>query len=127
MKHTLALRNFSAPTRGLEAFLRRPDHSPFIASFRTIFVNRGKKTITLPWPVTRSPWARDQVVGYEDTAFCLEADTFDLCGGHSTAKGIYHYHSTAGCLQEQAVIQAGTSASGHSALLGWAYVSRRFV
>ncbi|CAN0521555.1 unnamed protein product, partial [Scytosiphon promiscuus] len=53
------------------------------------------------------------------SAFYLEADTFDLCGGHSTAEGIYHYHSTAGCLQEQAMVQAGTSASEHSALLGW--------
>lgn len=86
-----------------------------------------KKEVTPSWPVTRSPWARDQVLEYEDTAFYLEADTFDLCGGHSTAEGIYHYHSTAGCLQEQAMIQAETSASEHSALLGWAYVRKHFV
>lgn len=72
---------------------------------------------------TRSAWARDQVVEYEDAAFYLEADTFDLCGGHSTIEGTYHYHGTAGCLQEQAALAAGTSSSEHSALLGWAYVS----
>eukprot|EP00904_Undaria_pinnatifida_P008243 jgi/Undpi1/4549/HiC_scaffold_18.g07903.m1 len=68
-----------------------------------------------------SAWARDQVLEYEDTAFYLEADSFDLCGGHSTTEGTYHYHGTAGCLQEQAQLDAGTSSDDHSALLGWAY------
>ena len=56
---------------------------------------------------------------YEDTAFYLENDTFDPCGGHATTEGTYHYHSTAGCLQEQ----AGSKEGEHSALLGWAFVS----
>ena len=55
---------------------------------------------------------------YEDTAFYLESDSFDLCGGHATPTGQYHYHSTAGCLQEQ----AGGTVGQHSPLLGWAYV-----
>ncbi|CAN0525188.1 unnamed protein product, partial [Laminaria digitata] len=53
------------------------------------------------------------------TAFFLEADTFDLCGGHATTEGTYHYHGTAGCLQEQAQLDAGTSETEHSAILGW--------
>ena len=64
---------------------------------------------------------------YEDTAFYRESNSFDLCGGHSTGQGTYHYHSTAGCLQEQAALAAGTSAREHSPLLGWAYVSRHFL
>ena len=56
---------------------------------------------------------------YEDTAFYLEGATFDLCGGHATNEGIYHYHGTAGCLQEQ----AGGVVGQHSPLLGWALVS----
>ena len=43
----------------------------------------------LPIVFVRSAWARDQVVEYEDTAFYLEADTFDPCGGHATTEGIY--------------------------------------
>lgn len=62
------------------------------------------------------------MISYEDTAFYLEADTFDPCGGHATTQGEYHYHSTAGCLQEQ----AGGVVGKHSPLLGWAYV-RPFV
>lgn len=77
----------------------------------------------LPFFFTGSSWASDTVVGYKDTAFYLEADSFDLCGGHATSGGIYHYHSTAGCLQEQAIAEAGVSAEGHSPVLGWAYVS----
>ncbi|CAN0586450.1 unnamed protein product, partial [Laminaria digitata] len=38
---------------------------------------------------------------FESSAIFLEGDTFDLCGGHATGNGIYHYHNTAGCLQEQ--------------------------
>ena len=71
-----------------------------------------------------SSWAVDEVEEYEDTAFYLEADTFDLCGGHSTPDGTYHYHSTPGCLQEQAMLDAGTTSDEHSPILGWAYVSR---
>ena len=66
-----------------------------------------------------SAWAKNQVVEYEDTAFYLEADSFDPCGGHATAKGVYHYHGTAGCLQEQ----AGAVVGEHSPLLGWSMVS----
>lgn len=56
---------------------------------------------------------------YEDTAFYLENDIFDPCGGRATTEGTYHYHSTAGCLQGQ----AGSEEGKHSALLGWAFVS----
>lgn len=66
-----------------------------------------------------SSWARFKVVEYEDTAFYLEADAFDPCGGHATDQGSYHYHGTAGCLQEQ----AGAVAGEHSPLIGWAFVS----
>lgn len=62
------------------------------------------------------------MIEYEDTAFALEYDTFDLCGGHATTEGSYHYHGTPGCLQEQASVADGTSADEHSAQLGWAYV-----
>ncbi|CAM9808747.1 unnamed protein product [Ascophyllum nodosum] len=68
-----------------------------------------------------SSWAVDKVDEYEDTAFYLEADTFDLCGGHSNPGGIYHYHGTPGCLQEQAMLDAGTTSDEHSPILGWAY------
>ncbi|CAB1112599.1 unnamed protein product [Ectocarpus sp. CCAP 1310/34] len=64
-----------------------------------------------------SAWAVDAVVEYEDTAFYLEADTFDPCGGHATPTGAYHYHGTAGCLQEQ----AGAVKGEHSPVLGWSY------
>lgn len=40
--------------------------------------------------------ALDPVEENEDTAFYLEADTFDPCGGHSTPTGSYHYYGTAG-------------------------------
>lgn len=43
-----------------------------------------------------SSWAFDAVVDYETTAFYIEGDTIDLCGGHATPDGVYHYHSTAG-------------------------------
>lgn len=66
-----------------------------------------------------SSWAFTQVTQYEDTAFFNEVDTFDFCGGHATVKGVYHYHSTPGCLQEQ----AGAVSGEHSPVLGWAYVS----
>ena len=69
-----------------------------------------------------SSWAVTQVVSYEDTAFYLEGDTLDVCGGHATVGGEYHYHSTAACLQEQ----AGGVVGEHSPLLGWSYV-RSFV
>lgn len=85
--------------------------------------SRLPKTHASPIDDDCSSWALNTVVTYEDTAFYLEADTFDLCGGHSTVEGTYHYHSTAGCLQEQAAIEAGTSSDDHSAVLGWAYVS----
>lgn len=68
----------------------------------------------------RSSWANPTVETYEDTAFFLEADGFDPCGGHATPTGSYHYHGTAGCLQEQ----AGAVAGEHSPLLGWAYVRK---
>ena len=87
--------------------------------------HNSKKTfdvVSLPNDLLRSAWARDQVVEYEDTAFYLEADTFDPCGGHSTTKGIYHYHGTAGCVQEQAEGRVGE----HSPLLGWSLVSAVF-
>ncbi|CAM9687361.1 unnamed protein product [Ectocarpus fasciculatus] len=64
-----------------------------------------------------SSWAVDPVEEYEDTAFFLEADSFDPCGGHATPFGFYHYHGTPGCLQEQ----AGAVKGEHSPLLGWAY------
>ncbi|CBN79507.1 expressed unknown protein [Ectocarpus siliculosus] len=35
------------------------------------------------------------VQDYFDTAFYLEADSFDPCGGHATPNGFYHYHGTA--------------------------------
>lgn len=59
------------------------------------------------------------MTSYEDTAFFNEVDSFDFCGGHATPKGVYHYHSTPGCLQEQ----AGAVSGEHSPLIGWAYVS----
>ncbi|CAM9684281.1 unnamed protein product [Scytosiphon promiscuus] len=62
-------------------------------------------------------WAVFKVEEYEDTAFYLEADTLDPCGGHANPTGTYHYHGTAGCLQEQ----AGAVAGEHSPLLGWSY------
>eukprot|EP00904_Undaria_pinnatifida_P008293 jgi/Undpi1/4594/HiC_scaffold_18.g07948.m1 len=75
--------------------------------------------------IMRNGVAIEQVVEYEDTAFYRESNSFDLCGGHSTGQGTYHYHSTAGCLQEQAALAAGTSAREHSPLLGWAYRTSR--
>lgn len=63
------------------------------------------------------------MVDYETTAFYVESDTFDLCAGHSTTEGVYHYHSTPGCLQEQAIVEAGSAADEHSPVLGWSYVS----
>ncbi|CAM9290192.1 unnamed protein product, partial [Ascophyllum nodosum] len=68
-----------------------------------------------------SAWAVSTVTTYETTAFSLESSTFDMCGGHATALGIYHYHSTPGCLQEQAMEETGHNASQHSPLLGWSY------
>ncbi|CAN0316512.1 unnamed protein product, partial [Hapterophycus canaliculatus] len=62
-------------------------------------------------------WAVSKVDEYEDTAFYLEADTLDPCGGHATPTGDYHYHGTPGCLQEQ----AGGVVGEHSPLLGWSY------
>ena len=59
------------------------------------------------------------MTSYEWTAFYLEGDTFDPCGGHATIEGTYHYHNTAGCLQEQ----AGGVVGEHSPLLGYAFVS----
>lgn len=56
---------------------------------------------------------------YEQTAFYNEVDSFDFCGGHATPEKAYHYHSTPGCLQEQ----AGGVLGEHSPLLGWSYVS----
>lgn len=70
-----------------------------------------------------SSWARDTADSYENAAFYLEGDTFDLCGGHASPDGNYHYHNTAGCLQEQAMIAAGTTVDEHSPQIGWAYVS----
>lgn len=69
-----------------------------------------------------SSWARDAATSYEEAAFYLEGDTFDLCGGHATSEGWYHYHNTAGCLQEQAMAAAGTTSDEHSPQLGWSYV-----
>lgn len=37
--------------------------------------------------------------------------------------GIYHFHSTPGCLQEHAMVVAGATRLEHSPQLGWAYVS----
>ncbi|CAN0031886.1 unnamed protein product, partial [Sphacelaria rigidula] len=55
------------------------------------------------------------------SAFAIEGDTFDLCGGHAATEGWYHYHSTPGCLQEQAMVAAGLTSSDHSAQIGWSY------
>lgn len=59
------------------------------------------------------------MVDYKSTAFYLESESFDPCGGHATSTGSYHYHGTAGCLQEQ----AGGVVGEHSPLIGWSYVS----
>lgn len=64
---------------------------------------------------------------YETTAFYVEGETFDLCGGHATTDGTYHYHSTPGCLQEHAMAVDGTTSEEHSPILGWSYVSPRGV
>ena len=72
-----------------------------------------------------SAWAFTAVEEYENTAFYNEADTFDLCGGRATPNGADHYHGTPGCLQEQAMLEAGTTADEHSPILGWAFVSKR--
>ncbi|CAM9272910.1 unnamed protein product, partial [Ectocarpus fasciculatus] len=58
---------------------------------------------------------------YETSATYLEGSSFDLCGGHSTFDGTYHYHNTPGCLQEQAMSLAGTTTSDHTPQLGWSY------
>lgn len=60
---------------------------------------------------------------YENSAFYIEGKTLDICGGHATTDGWYHYHATAGCLQEQAMADAGVTAAEHSPQLGWSYVS----
>ncbi|CAM9272985.1 unnamed protein product, partial [Ectocarpus fasciculatus] len=39
---------------------------------------------------------------YGAAATKLHGDTIDLCGGSTTADGVYHYHNAPGCLQEQA-------------------------
>lgn len=82
------------------------------------------KILLKPVPCTElSSWAADTADSYENAAFYLEGESFDLCGGHSSPDGNYHYHNTAGCLQEQAMIAAGTTADDHSPQIGWAYVS----
>lgn len=52
-----------------------------------------------------------------------ESDDIDLCGGQSTNDGQYHYQTIAVCLQEQAMILAGTGDGRHTPQVGWAYVS----
>ncbi|CAN0037142.1 unnamed protein product [Ascophyllum nodosum] len=68
-----------------------------------------------------SAWATEPVTDYESTAFYLEGDTLDACGGHSTVEGWYHYHGTPGCLEEQVMVGEGLTFSDHSPFLGWSY------
>ncbi|CBN79509.1 conserved unknown protein [Ectocarpus siliculosus] len=58
---------------------------------------------------------------YGAAAAKLHGDTTDLCGGSTTADGVYHYHNAPGCLQEQAMKAQNLTADDHSPLLGWAY------
>lgn len=60
---------------------------------------------------------------YETTAFYVEGDTLDACAGHANPDGTYHYHSTPGCLQEQAMVLYKATNKDHSPQLGWSYVS----
>lgn len=62
-------------------------------------------------------------MSYETTAFVIEGDSLDLCAGHANPNGMYHYHSTPGCLQEHAMVVAGLTPEEHSPQLGWSYVS----
>ncbi|CAN0060251.1 unnamed protein product, partial [Choristocarpus tenellus] len=69
-----------------------------------------------------SPYAGvTEVVEFEDSAYYLESDTFDLCGGHSDQSGTYHYHSTPGCLEEQLRDLNGLGSTDHSPQVAWAY------
>ncbi|CAM9991704.1 unnamed protein product [Ectocarpus sp. 12 AP-2014] len=58
---------------------------------------------------------------YGAAAAKLHGDTTDLCGGSTTADGVYHYHNAPGCLQEQAMKAQNLTADDHSPLLGWAF------
>ncbi|CAM9773299.1 unnamed protein product [Ectocarpus fasciculatus] len=101
------------------------DRNASIPAFPMMFADNGTKdlssasgTIGMMRNGVSISWAVDPVEEYEDTAFFLEADSFDPCGGHATPFGFYHYHGTPGCLQEQ----AGAVKGEHSPLLGWAYM-----
>jgi len=56
---------------------------------------------------------------WSTSAVYLEADTFDMCGGHgaSALASSYHYHLAPPCL----LSQLGDSGSVHSPQIGWAY------
>jgi len=46
--------------------------------------------------------------------------SFDMCGGHSTTGGVYHYHFTPSCLIDDAD-SANPIRTGHSSQIGWAF------
>ena len=71
---------------------------------------------------TSSAWATESASDLESTAFYLEWDTLDACGGHATTEGWYHYHGTPGCLEEQVMIGEGLAMDDHSPFPGWSYV-----
>ncbi|CAM9981203.1 unnamed protein product, partial [Choristocarpus tenellus] len=60
-------------------------------------------------------------VSFSVSAYALESDTFDLCGGHAAPGGSYHYHSAAGCLEEQIRTNENLGDSEHSPQIGWAF------
>jgi len=54
-----------------------------------------------------------------DDAVVEEGDTFDLCSGHSTVDGDYHYHVVPSCLLDQ--MGDYDNVTEHSPLIGWAF------
>ncbi|CAM9684213.1 unnamed protein product, partial [Scytosiphon promiscuus] len=58
---------------------------------------------------------------YGASATKLYAGDIDLCGGSTDQYGVYHYHNTPGCLQEQAMKANNLTLDDHSPVLGWAF------
>lgn len=48
-----------------------------------------------------------------------EGDTFDVCSGHASQDGDYHYHVTPSCLLDQ--MGDYDNVTAHSPLIGWAF------
>lgn len=113
-------------TMGSDALPRRISRASLSVGLSCVFLLSPKPSPKSPLLLRRaaggSAWANVPVETYEDTAFYQTNGGFDPCGGHASPSGQYHYHNTAGCLQEQ----AGGVVGEHSPLIGWAYVSTSY-